>query len=624
MEKLINKLNSEQLNAVKNIGPMLILAGAGSGKTSTMTAKFVYLIEELHISPNSILGLTFSNKAAKEMKDRVIKELHNENIDIEEKDIPIYTFHSFCARILRKYAHKVGFKNNFVILDEKESGKLIDQYIEDNPKFLINKNKLLSYIESYYNNFECDIKDENYIHLNNYQEILKQKNSLDFGSLLINVIVLFEKNKDIQQLLENSFNYILVDEFQDTNKSQFKILKLLRLNSDKICCVGDADQSIYSWRGAEIENILNFEKQFKGCKVFKLQNNYRSTQKIVEIANDLIEKNIFRKEKIMKSKGSIGDNVELKKYNSPLFEAKDIVNQIRQNFDYNKTYAILYRNNALSREFEQELMLKNIGYNILGGFSFYERKEIKDIFSYMKLIYSENDICLERVINVPKRGIGSSKIEQIKDYSIRHNKTMFDSLKDENFYDEYKYSKKNKDVLTNFVNIIEQCKQITNVSLLYSFLVKEIKYKEFLKENYQDQEAIDKIQNLDEFENSLYSIKSIEELLDTFSLDNSFVSKNQTKNNVILSTIHACKGLEFDYVYIVGAEEDIIPSKFSKMAGLKQIEEERRLFYVAITRAKIKLQISYNIKRLMYGKEEFNLPSRFIKDIPSHKIFKKI
>jgi DNA helicase-2/ATP-dependent DNA helicase PcrA len=624
-DKLLNKLNTEQLLAVKHDGPMLVLAGAGSGKTSTMTAKFIWLIQNNQINPNNILGLTFSNKAANEMKERVIKELEDEDIFFQHSDINIYTFHSFCARVLRIYSNKIGFKNNFIILDEKESSKLLENYIEENPKYLLNKNKLLTFFNAYYNNGTADKTDELFVHFQNYQLILKNKNCMDFGSLLLNTLEIFRLFPDIALSYENRYKTILVDEFQDTNKCQFEILRLLRITNDNICCVGDADQSIYSWRGAELENILSFEKTFKKSKTFKLQNNYRSTQKIVDIANNLIEKNIFRKEKTMFSKGNVGNSIFITEFPTPMYEARNIVQQIKNKYSYSESFAILYRNNALSRELEQELMNNNIGYNILGGFSFYERKEIKDIFSYLKLIYSNNDICFERIINTPKRGIGSSKIEEMKDYSINNNKTLYDTIKDPIFIEKSKFSKKVKEEIALFVSIIENCKSFDNLNLLYSYLMKSLNYEQFIKDNYDATESIEKLQNLNEFQNSLITIPNIETFLDTFSLDNNFVSKNKHKNNVFLSTIHACKGLEFDHVFVIGLEEDILPSKFSKDIGLKSIEEERRLFYVAITRAKQTLQISYNQKRLMYGREEMNLKSRFLKDIPSNKvIFKKI
>lgn len=614
-KSIFEKLNSEQLLAVNNNnGAQLLLAGAGSGKTLTMTAKYIKLLEN-GFNPQNILALTFSNKASNEMKHRILKELEHLNFSFNNNDLHISTFHSFASKLLRKYGNKVGIKNNYIIIDENDADKLIEEVLEEYPRTTFQL--LKQYIQNIYNQTEeNNIKIEFHELFEYYHSKLKEKNVLDFGSLLYYSLKIL-KNNDIALSIENNFHYILIDEFQDTNKCQFEIIKSIRKKNKNLCCVGDADQSIYGWRGADIDNILQFEQSFPNYVLYKLEQNYRSHSNIVAIANELISKNIFRKDKKMVSNSPAVNRIVVQNYYSPKNEAQEIVKKIHAFSKKNETVAVLYRNNALSRDFEESLRMLGLNYTIMGGFSFYERKEIKDIASYLKLIYNDNDLCFERIINTPKRSIGKSKIDDIKDFSIKHNISMYDTIQHESFLSQKGMSKKCKDELIKFVKIINKAKNEKNLYIALKNLIDEIKYFDYLDEHFNEEDAFDKKQNINSLLESLENEQDINTFLDNFALDPNSHQSMKKNEKIVLSTIHASKGLEFDHVFIVGVEEDILPSKYSKQGSMKLIEEERRLFYVAITRAKISLQISYTNQRYLFGRAESLSPSRFLRDLPN-------
>lgn len=616
----LETLNDRQKEAVLyNEGPLLIIAGAGAGKTKTLTTKIAYLIEENDALPSNILAITFTNKAAKEMKDRIIRLIGSIGYQIQTS-----TFHSFGLKLLKENYERLGFDKNFVIMDSDDSLTIVKKILKDmnldpkiyNPRAIRNKissckNELISpkaysrYTVSPYEEIVCKVYEK-------YQEKLMKNNAVDFDDLLILPIKLFEENKDILEKYQEQFKYILIDEYQDTNEAQYKLTKMLSEKYRLITCVGDDSQSIYSFRGANYKNILNFEKDYKDAKTILLEQNYRSTSYILNAANDVIKNNKMKKEKNLWTSRGEGNKVKYYRALSESDEAYYVVKGIKQAISNGDNYddiAVLYRTNAQSRNLEEAMLKENIPYRVVGSFYFYSRKEIKDLLAYLRLIHNEKDnISLLRVINTPKRGIGLKTIENLTKKADEENISIYEAITS------------GKEL--EFKKIIEKLKEVSeNVTL--TELIDKILTGTGIKEELEKEEDITsevRLENLEEFKSITKSFEEREGLisLEDFLLEISLVSdaeeyKDDT-NRVSLMTVHSVKGLEYKDVFIVGMEEGIFPHMNSLMES-SEIEEERRLAYVAITRAKDNLTIINARRRTLFGREQVNPPSRFISEI---------
>lgn len=624
-------LNEKQKEAVlHNKGPLLVLAGAGSGKTRVLTTSIANLIENEKVDPRNILAITFTNKAANEMKDRVSNLL---NIDVSR--LWIGTFHSICARILRMNIEKIGYNSNFTIYDTNDQRTLIKEIINDlgykdeiSPRDAQNlisslKNKSISPKEF------LDI-DGYYRYHNEYYEIYRQYekrkfeyNSLDFDDLIEKVLLLFSKDKDVLKYYQNKFEYVFVDEYQDTNISQYELVKNFAGIHQNVFVVGDADQSIYSFRGADINNILNFEKDFKDARVIKLEQNYRSTSNILDTANSLIINNVERKDKELWTANGIGDEVLYKNNSVESEESKFVVDEIKMLINEGYSYsdiAILYRTNAQSRPFEEALMKSLIDYKVVGGLKFYDRKEIKDLVSYLKVIVNpKDDVALKRIINEPKRGIGNKSVEQLSKIATDNNISILDLIR------SHEYSVLLTDRLKNLSNkfynplseIFENIDKYTITDLINEVLDKS-GYLKSLESSYSVEDRA-RIDNLNEFISAASEYEennpddTIYDYLENLSLISDMEKTEDKDNSILLMTMHSAKGLEFPVVFVVGMDEGLFPGKRSIDEG--NIEEERRLFYVAITRAREKLYLTSSQVRRSYGKPIYYKTSRFVDEI---------
>ena len=624
----IEYLNDKQKEAVlADDGPVLILAGAGSGKTSVLTTKIAYLIEEKGANPKNILAITFTNKAAREMKQRIIKMVGSKAYDMQ-----ISTFHSFGLRIIKENYEKLGYEKNFTIIDSDDSLTLIKKIMKElnidttrcNPKFIKNnisscKNEMMS--PSRYKSLAVDdVSEITYKVYEKYQEALKRNNSLDFDDLLTMPVMLFNKYKDVLDSYQELFKYVFIDEYQDTNEAQYILSKMISAKYKNICVVGDEAQSIYSWRGANYKNILNFEKDYKDAKVILLEQNYRSTKMILNAANSVIKNNINKKDKNLWTLNEEGEKIKYIKANDEKDEASYVTKEIEElknkgvNLD---DIAVLYRTNAQSRTIEEGFLNSNIPYRIVGAFAFYSRKEIKDLLAYLKLIYNtKDDISLLRIINYPKRGIGSKTVDNLSMESVLNGTSIFDTIKSGK---ELEFKKQIEEMidLSNNLSLTETIDMVLNKS--------EIK-KEL--ESEHTLEADIRLENLNEFKSISKTfeeesgIASLEEFLNEVSLVSDVnEQKNDNTSKVTLMTIHAVKGLEFDYVFVIGMEENIFPHVNSSFEE-EGLEEERRLCYVAITRAKKKLYLLNALRRTLFGKTSVNMPSRFISEIDDEYIDK--
>ena len=616
----LDLLNKEQKQAVTTTeGPLLVLAGAGSGKTRVLTTRIAYLIEELGISPDNILAITFTNKAAKEMKERILNMLG----PIAYK-IQISTFHSFGLYLLKRHYELLGYDHNFTILDSDDVLTLIKKIIKDmnldskeyNPKAIRNKisgakNELLDaegyskYANSSYEEIVVEIYRK-------YEKKLKINNSFDFDDLLMMPLKLFSLYPNILKEYQEKYQYILVDEYQDTNEAQYLMVKMLAQKYKNICVVGDESQAIYSWRGANYKNILNFEKDYKNAKTILLEENYRSTKTILNAANDIIKNNKERKEKNLWTNNDEGIKIKYHRCYDEKEEANYIKDQIKEliNSGVNKSdIAILYRTNAQSRTLEEAMLKENIPYKVIGSFYFYNRKEIKDLIAYLKLLYNQNDdVNLLRIINVPKRGIGLKTIENLTTKAMLNNNSIYntiDSGKELEF----------KKIIEELIKIKDN---VTLTELIDLILEKTGIKQELISENTIEAEV--RLENLEEFKSitrnfeEVNGLISLEEFLEEISLVSDIEEHKNNSDVVTLMTVHSAKGLEFNNVFIAGMEEGIFPhtNSFNELSG---IEEERRLCYVAVTRAKEKLYIVNSRKRMLFGQESFNPPSRFISEI---------
>lgn len=614
----LEALNDRQKEAV-NItdGPLLVLAGAGSGKTKVLTTKVAKLIIDNKIDPSNILAITFTNKAAKEMKQRILSMVG----DIGYK-IQISTFHSFGLNILKKHYDKLKLSKNFTILDSDDSSILIKNILKDmnsdeNYKAIKNiiSNNKNALIDSYeYERFVSNDFEELVLEVyRKYENRLIKNNSVDFDDLLMLPIVLFKKHPDILKEYQEQYKYILIDEYQDTNEAQYLLTKMISAKYKNICVVGDDSQSIYSWRGSNYKNILNFEKDYPNCKTVFLEQNYRSTKTIINASNDLIKNNINRKDKNLWTDNEEGIKIEYKRAIDEKDEAYYVVSEINKLLDNGSKLsdiAILYRTNAQSRNLEDELLLNNIPYKVVGSVYFYNRKEIKDLMAYLKLICNkDDDVSLTRIINVPRRKIGKVTIDKLVSKANDLNCSMYDAIdsgKELEFKKIIEFLRENKDnyTLTNFIDLI----------LEKTGIIKEL-------EDENTIEAQTRIENLNEFKSiayqfeEKYGIISLEEFLNEISLV-SDITEYKDNEAITLMTIHSAKGLEFNNVFIVGLEESIFPH-FNSFESNDSLEEERRLCYVAITRAKKRLWLVNALSRTIYGNKVSNKESRFIKEIDS-------
>lgn len=615
----LSKLNESQRQAVMYPeGPLLVLAGAGSGKTRVLTTKLAYLILEKKVNPYNILAITFTNKAAKEMKERTVKMLGRLAYDIQ-----ISTFHSLGLLIIKENYDKLGFDRHFTILDSDDSLTIIKKILKDmnldikmyNPRAIKNKisgakNELMD--SNYYSRFANNEYEEIVLEVfKRYEKKVKTNNSLDFDDLLLLPIKLFKENPDILKHYQERFKYILVDEYQDTNSAQYKIIKLLANKYKNICVVGDIDQSIYGFRGANFRNILNFEKDYPNAKVIPLEENYRSVGNILNVANDIIKNNKQRKEKNLWTKNDEGNKIRYHRAYDEKEEAKFTVESIKKliiSGEDKSNIAVLYRTNAQSRNIEEALLKENIPYKVVGSFYFYNRKEIKDLISYLKLIYNSNDdVSLMRIINVPKRQIGAKTIERLSIKAVEKGTSLYDAIDG------------GKEL--EFKKLIESFKK-SSEDITLTQLVELILNKSGIKKELQNMgiEGEIRLENLEEFKSIT---KNFEEnngvvSLEDFLMEISLVSDTEEhKNNndvVTLMTIHSAKGLEFDHVFIIGLEEGLFPH-MNSLDSPDEIEEERRLCYVAVTRARKTLTLVNAKKRMLYGNVSSNPPSRFINEI---------
>lgn len=619
---ILENLNKEQIEAVKHIdGPLLVLAGAGSGKTKVLTTRIAYLIS-LGVSPDNILAITFTNKAAGEMKERISKL-----VGFSSKFMQISTFHSFGLKIVKENYEYLGYDKNFVIFDADDTLTIIKKILKDknldpekfNPRAIRSqisklKNDLID--SKKYSSFSLTEFEKVVLEVyKKYESELIKNNSLDFDDLLILPIKLFEKRKDLLLMYQERYKYILIDEYQDTNEAQYKLTKLLAGKYKNICCVGDADQAIYGFRGANYKNILNFESDYKNALVIKLEENYRSSKTILDAANSVIKNNKNRKSKNLYSNLGIGDKITYYRANSGLDEVKYVVNKIKElkdNLVSLSDIVILYRTNAQSRVFEDGLMKSGIPYKIVGGLNFYSRMEIKNLLAYLRLICNSNDnVSLERIINVPRRGIGTKTISNLYDKSYLFNVSLYDAIDS------------GKELV--FKNMIEELKSIKDTMSLVEF-IDLVLDKSGLRKELVDEKTLEadiRLENLEEFKSVAKSFEDEMGVvsLDDFLLNVSLITDNndfkEDNNAVSLMTIHAVKGLEFDYVFVVGLEEGLFPHQNS-MFSEEELEEERRLCYVAITRCKKKLYLSNARMRLMYGSEQVYPISRFINEIDAN------
>ena len=631
--ELVQNMNENQLKAIlKTQGAVMVIAGAGSGKTRVLTNRIAYLIAEKNVLESNILAITFTNKAAKEMKERIYSLVGETS-----KYIWINTFHSMCVRILRQHIDLLGYNKNFTILDTSEQKTIIknivkelnlseDSYQPNNILKIISnsKNSMISVNEMKAQARFGFMKNVAEIY-EYYQKYLKKNSVLDFDDLMLKTIVLFEKHPEVLAIYQNKFEYIHVDEYQDTNVIQYKLIKMLSEVHKNICVVGDDDQSIYSWRGACSDNIINFEKDYENVEIIFLDQNYRSNSTILDAANAVIKNNTDRKDKALWSENKGGDKITVYVAANDKDETDDIAKKIldlkAQGVDY-KDIAILYRANYLSRSMENSCMAFGIPYKLIGSLKFLQRQEIRDLLAYMNVIVNRNDeFSLRRIINVPKRGIGASSMAKIDNYAEQYGLTLFEALKNIDMIDVSKKITTNIHLLTQLIEKYSQTEQYSIEDLIVG-IYKDSGYESMLKES-ADTYAESRIENISELVSSAKQFSSMNDNLIDFISEMSLTSDADDENednSVVLSTVHAAKGLEYRVVFIMGLEENLFPSirdAESSEDERNKMEEERRLAYVAITRAKEKLFMSYANRRMQFGSIKNNKRSRFLDEVPN-------
>jgi DNA helicase II / ATP-dependent DNA helicase PcrA len=635
INKLLENLNKEQKDAVLSTeGPNLVVAGAGSGKTRVLTTRLAHIINEKKAWPNEILCVTFTNKASKEMQNRVMSYVKGTS-----NSVPwLGTFHSISVKFLRRHAEALGLKSNFTILDTDDQKKLVRKIVKaenlDAKKF--SSQLILYHIDQWKNKglLPKDVKIEKSNSIEKsilkvyeiYQSKIKDLNCCDFGDLILYCVKLFEEHDDIREIYRKNFKYILVDEFQDTNFIQNKWLNLLVNEQENICCVGDDDQSIYSWRGAEIKNFLTFDQIYKNCKIFKLEQNYRSTKNILDTASSLISNNSNRVKKKLWSSASQGELVKLNCYNTGKEEAQgisDIIEQkLKKKYSLNNV-SILVRAIYQTREFEERFLKVGIGYRVLGGIKFYERAEIKDAVSYLRIINQKfDDLALERVIGSPKKGIGESTLNQIYTFGNKNKLCLEDSII--KILELNQFKPKIKTSLTQLINMLQKWRVDAKENKHYDLLklvLDESGYSSMLK-NKKDIENENRLENLKELLRAMQDYDNLQSFLEHVALATS-IDQEWEGAKINLMTMHAAKGLEFDVIFLPGWEEGLFPHQKSlDEKGDFALEEERRLAYVGITRAKKEAYLSFAMKRAYHGDWMDALPSRFINEIPDESVEK--
>lgn len=640
MSSIYDTLNEQQKEAVFQVeGPVLILAGAGSGKTRTLTHRIAYLIEEIGVNPWNILAITFTNKAAKEMRERVDKV-----VSMGADNVWVSTFHALCVRILRRYIDRIGYDTNFTIYDTDDQKSVVKEVMKrlniDTKTF--KERAVLGAISSAKDRLETPdemrLNSGNDYNVNTiariygeYQKALKTNNALDFDDLIVKTVELLESDKEVLDYYQERFRYIMVDEYQDTNTAQFRLVSKLAGKYRNLCVVGDDDQSIYKFRGANIQNILSFENVFSGATVIRLEQNYRSTQNILNAANNVIAHNVGRKKKTLWTNNGEGDKIHFDIYDDAYTEAIGVVGNIRarvrDGYNYNDV-AVLYRTNAQSRALEEKLIAGNIPYHIYGGVNFYQRKEIKDILAYLKTIDNGKDgQAVKRIINVPKRGIGATTINRIQDFADEKGISFYDALvQAENIGTLGRSATKLEPFITYICALKARAKSLSLQQLVEDML-EEIKYYDYLADTDTPEEVEARIENIDEliskivtYENDCQErdeLPTLSGFLEEVALIADIDSMDENANHVTLMTIHSAKGLEFPIVFITGMEDGLFPSYMTITSDDNdELEEERRLCYVGITRAKNELYMTAAKARMVRGETQINRTSRFIDEIP--------
>ena len=636
-------LNESQRQAVlMTDGPVMILAGAGSGKTRTLVARIQYLLEDKRVSPFQVLAVTFSNKAAREMRERLAS-----NTEINVGALQVTTFHAFCAKVLRMEATYLGLSKNFTIYDDGESHSIIKAILNKrgiNPKELspytiaafIDGLKNLGYYIGLTRSAEVEkfAEDKRLFDIFlDYEAELHRSNAVDFGGLITGVLNLFKSYPEVLQKYQQKFKYVLVDEYQDTNRAQFDLILQLSQHHRNLCVVGDEDQSIYSWRGADIRNILDFENVFPEAKLIKLEQNYRSSKRIIEAASEVIARNVARKGKQMWTDNEEGEEIRIIECRDDKAEAEFVGQEIRKLYQKGislKDVAVFYRNNAHSRTIEDALRKEKFPYRVVAGIKFYDRKEVKDMISYMRVVVNKKDsLALTRIINTPARGVGATSLRKLEDEAVRLQLSLFELI--EKIVDapaDFKHlslSGKVNSAINQLVHLIQEVQilesQNHSPSFSYEKLLNESGYFEVLKAD-KSYEGAARLENLEELMSAIKQFEDSEteptlvKFLETITLDTT-VSEDGSSDQVSLMTVHGSKGLEYPFVFLIGIEENIFPSYKSLEVGPTAIEEERRLFYVAMTRAMKQLTITFAQGRLLWGSLKFNGPSQFLQEIPS-------
>jgi len=632
-------LNPSQIQAIETInGPVLIMAGAGSGKTRVLTHRYAHLVKHHNVDVEQILAITFTNKAAEEMKSRISNLL---NLKISPKWIS--TFHSLCVKILRIHGDKIGYKSNFTIYDQSDSNKVIRNCMSENnvdlkqysPKrfqahisnlknSMISPGEALENAESF---FEVKVAEI----YSSYEKKLMIANSMDFDDLLIKTVELLQTNESILKFWSNKFQFIMVDEYQDTNFVQYKLVELLGSNNKNVCVVGDSDQSIYAFRGADIRNIIEFEKDFSNATVIQLDKNYRSSKKILNLANSVISNNPRKIEKNLWTDNDDGLDISSFRFRSEKDEARWVAEEVKSLIDSSKDneIAIFYRTNSQSRLFEEELRMLNINYKVIGSVRFYDRKEIKDVISYLQFLVNDSDtVAFERIVNVPRRGIGESTVKKIRVYLNETGKSIFEAL--ESIEEIKNISPRIKGSLSEFKNLITDLKSysLQGPSKTIQKVLELTGYKmSLIKEGTLESQM--RIENIEELLNSAFSFENLyeEDIDEPYGMLRNYLEsialfsetdKLEDADRVLLMTLHNAKGLEFPYVFMTGMEENLFPHERSSQGDNSEIEEERRLCYVGITRAEKKLYLTHAWSRTLWGGTVYNLPSRFLEEGSSH------
>ncbi len=613
-------LNPMQREAVFTTeGPLLVLAGAGSGKTRALTHRVAYLIEEKGVKPWNILAITFTNKAAGEMRDRV-----NSLVEYGADSVWVSTFHSLCVRILRRFIENIGYTTDFSIYDSDDTKTLMKQIFKDlevNTKVLKERG-VLGVISSAKNEmispeeFMLSAKAEGDSRLKRiaelymeYQKRLKKNNALDFDDLLVKTVELFQSKQEVLEYYQDRFRYIMVDEYQDTNTVQFKLVSLLAAKYRNICVVGDDDQSIYRFRGANIRNILSFEETFPGAKVIKLEQNYRSTKMILDSANEVIRNNTGRKDKTLWTENEVGERPVFREFPSSFEEAEWIVRDIVKKGGPWKDYAILYRTNAQSRIFEEKCVAYNLPYRLVGGVNFYQRKEIKDVLCYLKTIANgRDDLAVQRIINVPKRGIGAMSVARVNMFAMENDMSFYEALERVQAVPGIGKAALKIGVFTDQISEFRKMlKEETPIKDVIEAILDKTGYRDELKEE-GEVEAESRMENIEELINKAVSYwesaeePSLSAFLEEVALVADIDSMDESEDRIILMTLHSAKGLEFPYVYLAGMEDGLFPSMMSLMEGPEALEEERRLCYVGITRAEKRLTLTAAKSRMIKGR----------------------